>query len=237
MKSEKQGISNIESKRSEKSELSSEPSANTSVENTSKENSSHDIALFSSDIKSIFSARCASALSMMTGENFEFRLNKVERVKSEYLDDLSKQSSEDVCAVYLKSEGDLNAAMLIYLEHDNARSLAGRLMGKELADRLDAIGRSSISEVCNILFAGCFLNSVSDLTGLKTFSSIPGMGVGDLRAMVEYPVAEIAESTHEVIAAESELVGQKSGIVLKMLLVVSKEDAKKLSGTSSAMPT
>ncbi|HZT35087.1 MAG TPA: hypothetical protein VFA15_04135 [Nitrososphaera sp.] len=191
-------------------------------------NAAFDLDSFGEKVYSIFSEPSSSSLSTMTGEQFQFKLNGVAYVGMDYLDRLSSLHPEDVCGVCLKAEGEMKAAMLLFLDDHNARLLAARLLGQKYLDKLDSLGRSSISEVGNILFAGCFLNSVCKITGLKTLSSVPGLGIGNLLALAEHPITHMASSSDELLAAESELVGKETGITLKILLVLGRGDAQKL---------
>jgi chemotaxis protein CheC len=187
---------------------------------------------FRATIHSLLMNPSSSSLSVIAGESFEYRIKSISIVEPKYLERVSNEAHSDVCAVLLKSEGDLRAAMLLYLVDQEARTLAARLLGKDKLEDFDTLAKSSISEVANILFAGAFLNALYKDTQFKTNSSVPGFASGELRCLIESPVSEIGMTSDNMVMADSELIGSRTGISLRMLLVMSEHDARRIMQSS-----
>jgi chemotaxis protein CheC len=135
---------------------------------------------------------------------------------------------EEMYAVYLKGEGDVHLGMLIFLEENDAMKLASRLLGVKTMNKLDALGRSSISEVGNILMAGSFLNALSDGTGFQVTGSVPGFAIETFRTVVQYPATDIASTSDIIVTADAVLHAPKSDITVHILIILGTNEAKKL---------
>jgi chemotaxis protein CheY-P-specific phosphatase CheC len=174
------------------------------------------------------------SLATMTGEDYTFSFGRISEVKPEYVDHLVQLFTEEVCAVYLRADGDITVGMMLFLTHEQARQLVRRLLGNNEIKELDSLGRSSISEVGNILFAGSFLNKISQYTGFKLNCSVPGFAIDNLHGIIEFPISDISAVEDMMIIAESELSGKVTGTRIKILIVMGVTDARRLKASMCA---
>lgn len=181
---------------------------------------------------SLLASGTSKSLAMMTGEDYVYSFGRVNEVKPEYLDQLVQLFSEEVCAVYLRADGDVTVGMMLFLTHEEARQLARRLLGNKDMKELDSLGRSSISEVGNILFAGSFLNDIAKYTGFKMNCSVPGLAIDSINGIIEFPISDISAVESMMVMAESELVGKITGTRIKVLIVMGVTDARKLAASA-----
>jgi chemotaxis protein CheC len=105
--------------------------------------------------------------------------------------------------------------------------IAAKLLGKEKIEKLDEMGTSAIQEVANIL-TGSFFNAMSSGTGFRVDLSTPDYLQSDLGSMVNNFARDVIESSESAIIADAELIGDKSGIRIHMLIVQNSDDARKL---------
>jgi chemotaxis protein CheY-P-specific phosphatase CheC len=183
---------------------------------------------------SLLASGTSKSLAMMTGEDYVYSFGRVNEVKPEYLDQLVQLFSEEVCAVYLRADGDVTVGMMLFLTHEEARQLARRLLGNKDMKELDSLGRSSISEVGNILFAGSFLNDIAKYTGFKMNCSVPGFAIDSINGIIEFPISDISAVDSMMVMAESELVGKITRTRIKVLIVMGVTDARKLAASARA---
>jgi len=180
-------------------------------------------------IDSYIAPRTSSSLSKLLNEPVEHRLTKVTDVEISKMEDIIKTvPQEEMYAVYLKGEGDVHLGMLIFLKENDAMKLASRLLGVKTMNKLDALGRSSISEVGNILMAGSFLNALSDGTGFQVTGSVPGFAIESARAVLQYPASDIASTTDIIVTADAVLHATQSDITVRILIMLGENEAKKL---------
>lgn len=178
---------------------------------------------------SMLTSGTSKSLGMMTGEEYVYSFGRISEIRPEYIDQLVRLFSEELCAVYLRADGDVTVGMLLFLTHEEARQLARRLLGNDDLRELDSLGRSSISEVGNILFAGSFLNDMSKYTGFKMNCSIPGFAIDTINSIIEFPISDISAVENMLVMSESELVGKVTGTRIKILIVMGITDARKLA--------
>jgi chemotaxis protein CheY-P-specific phosphatase CheC len=183
---------------------------------------------------SMITSGTSKSLTMMTGEEYVYSFGRINEVKPEYIDQLVRLFREELCAVYLRADGDVTVGMLLFLTHEEARQLARRLLGNNDLLELDGLGRSSISEVGNILFAGSFLNDMSKYTGFKMKCSVPGFAIDTINGIIEFPISDIATVENMLVMSESELVGKMTGTRVKILIVMGISDARKLATSTGA---
>ncbi|MDD6733818.1 MAG: chemotaxis protein CheC, partial [Lachnospiraceae bacterium] len=80
-----------------------------------------------------------------------------------------------LAGVYLLVEGDITGSILFLLEKDSARKMVGMLMGTQSeGDELTEMEESALKEIGNIITAS-YLNSLSTLTNLVIYPSVPAL--------------------------------------------------------------
>lgn len=192
---------------------------------TSKE----DLECLHSSFESFITSKTIPSLSLLLGEPIEYNLRKIREVNISDLDDLVPPFDDAILmsAVYVKCEGDLSMAILLYLPEKSAKRLAAKLLGKNKLSKLSRVGRSSISEIGNILAASIF-NAISYNTGFQVVSSVPGFAMDTYRTLLEQSVLETANDSPTVIVGDLELVGVSSKTSLHILLLQDVREIKKL---------
>ena len=95
-----------------------------------------------------------------------------------------------MAGIYLGVEGDITGSIMFLLEKNSAKHLVGKLMGMETpGEEFSDMEFSALKEVGNII-TGAYLNSLSMLTNLKIFPSIPDLTVDMAGAIISVPAIE-----------------------------------------------
>ncbi|MEM2141009.1 chemotaxis protein CheC [Nitrososphaera sp.] len=180
-------------------------------------------------LNSYIGRKTKPAFSMILGEEVEYSVRSMNLMHLQDIDGiLLPFMNQEMCAIYLRAEGDVRIGMLLFMQESQALSLAAKLLGKDTLDRLDSMGKSSLAEVGNILLAGSVLNAISDSTGFRIDCSVPGFAIESLGAILGDPIAEIAVRTNSLILAGVELYAPKSNVRVYIFLFFGLDDIKKL---------
>lgn len=132
-----------------------------------------------------------------------------------------------MCGVRLRGKGDIHIEICYAIKMKYGEMIAAKLLGKQKIEKLDEMGTSAIQEVANIL-TGSFFNAMSSGTGFRVDLSTPDYLQSDLGSMVNNFAKDVIESSELAIIADAELIGDKSGIRIHMLIVQNSDDARKL---------
>lgn len=132
-----------------------------------------------------------------------------------------------MCAVKLSGKGDTHIEICYAIKLKYAKMIAAKLLGKETLEEIDEMGTSAIQEVANIM-TGSFFNAMSSGTGFRVELSIPDYSQGDLASVVNDSARNVMTMNFSPVIADAELVGEKSGIRIHMLIMQNADNARKL---------
>ena len=97
-----------------------------------------------------------------------------------------------LAGVYMVVEGDIRGSMMFLLEKESSRHLVSQMLGGMGDPNAEEFGEMEISvlkEIGNIM-TGAYLNSLSDLTQLKIFPSVPEIAIDMAGAILSVPAIE-----------------------------------------------
>ena len=86
---------------------------------------------------------------------------------------------------------------------------------------------SVLPSAANIL-TGSFFNAMSSGTGFRVDLSTPDYLQTDMESLVEKSTQDVINKIDSAIIADAELVGEKSGIRIHMIIVQNSNDARKI---------
>lgn len=97
-----------------------------------------------------------------------------------------------MAGIYLAIDGDIQGSIMFLLEKKAAKHLVGKLMGMQSEeDELSEMELSALQEVGNII-TGAYLNSLSSITNLTIYPSVPELTVDMAGAILSVPAIEFA---------------------------------------------
>ncbi len=93
-------------------------------------------------------------------------------------------------AQMLQCKVDITGSIMFLLEKNSARFLVSKLMGMEMeGEEFSEMEFSALKEVGNII-TGAYLNSLSSLTNLKIYPTIPDVAVDMAGAIMSVPAIQ-----------------------------------------------
>ena len=188
----------------------------------------NDLQKLRNIIDSYVGTKTASSLSMIINEPVNHRIRRIIEVDLNDLDSVIPVFDIiPMCSVCMKGQGDVNVMLLFFMPSSMARKFAAKLLGVKNMTKLSSLGRSSLSEVGNML-TGSFFNALSAGTGFQIDLSIPGFAVNTFKALLESPTLEMGTITNSVVIADAELHAIDSGIKVNMLILFNPPEVRKL---------
>ena len=95
-----------------------------------------------------------------------------------------------MAGIYLGVEGDITGSIMFLLEKGSARFLVSKMMGmQEEGEEFSEMELSALKEVGNII-TGAYLNSLSSITNLKIYPTIPDMTIDMAGAIMSVPAIQ-----------------------------------------------
>lgn len=178
-------------------------------------------------INQYIASQTSSALSKLLSEQVKYNVMILDK-EFFNLNNIKLAPDEiKMCAVKLSGKGDTHIEICYAIKIKYAKMIAAKLLGKEKLEEIDEMGSSAIQEVANIL-TGSFFNAMSSGTGFRVELSVPDYSQGDLVSIVNDSARNVMTMSFSPVIADAELVGQKSGIRIHMLIMQNADNARKL---------
>lgn len=178
-------------------------------------------------INQYIASQTSSALSKLLSEQVKYNVMILDK-EFFNLNNIKLAPDEiKMCAVKLSGKGDTHIEICYAIKIKYAKMIAAKLLGKEKLEEIDEMGSSAIEEVANIL-TGSFFNAMSSGTGFRVELSVPDYSQGDLVSIVNDSARNVMTMSFSPVIADAELVGEKSGIRIHMLIMQNADNARKL---------
>ena len=178
-------------------------------------------------INQYVASQTSSALSKLLSEQVKYNVMILDK---EFFNINNIKLAPDeikMCAVKLSGKGDTHIEICYAIKIKYAKMIAAKLLGKEKLEEIDEMGSSAIQEVANIM-TGSFFNAMSSGTGFRVELSVPDYSQGDLVSIVNDSARNVMTMSFSPVIADAELVGEKSGIRIHMLIMQNADNARKL---------
>ncbi len=109
-----------------------------------------------------------------------------------------------MAGIYLCVEGDITGSIMFLLEKESARHLVSKLMGFEIPDgEFDEMEISALKEIGNII-TGAYLNSLSTITNLKIYPSVPALSIDMAGAILSVPAIEFGTIGDKILLIQNQ---------------------------------
>lgn len=151
----------------------------------------------------------AQGLSEMVGEKLTFSPPIVSLVPLRDVPMLLGGPETEAVGIYLRSEGEMAAQMMLVLPYPKALELVDLLMGIPIGStqHLGSLERSALAEVGN-LTGSFFLNAVALITGRGSRPSPPAVMVDMVGAILDIIVATSGEVGEDVLMIQTSFLRQ-----------------------------
>lgn len=110
--------------------------------------------------------------------------------------------------VYLLVEGDISGSIMFLQSNNSARHLVMKLMGSvSEGNNFNEMEKSALKEIGNIITAS-YLNSLSHLTNLKIYPSIPELSIDMAGAILSVPAIEFGEMGDKILLIQTQFTDE-----------------------------
>lgn len=144
------------------------------------------------EIGNIGAGNATTALAQMLQRKVDMKVPKADLFEFRDLGEVIGGEETIMAGVYMVVEGDIQGSMMFLLEKESSRHLINQMLGGYGDPDAEEFGEMEISvlkEMGNIM-TGAYLNSLSDLTGLKIYPTAPDLTVDMAGAILSVPATE-----------------------------------------------
>lgn len=142
------------------------------------------------ELGNIGAGNATTALAQMMQCKVDMAVPQVRLLEFKELGETMGGEELVMAGIYLGIEGDITGSIMFLLEKQAAKHLVGKLMGFESeGEEFTEMEFSALKEVGNII-TGAYLNSLSSLTNLKIFPTIPDVAVDMAGAIMSVPAIQ-----------------------------------------------
>lgn len=144
------------------------------------------------ELGNIGAGNATTALSQMIQCKIDMAVPQVRLLEFKELGAAMGGEEVVMAGIYLAIDGDIKGSIMFLLEKKAAKHLVGKLMGMESEEEdLTEMELSALKEVGNII-TGAYLNSLSSITNLTIYPSVPDLTVDMAGAILSVPAIEFA---------------------------------------------
>lgn len=155
------------------------------------------------EIGNIGAGNATTALASMLQCRIDMAVPEVKLIEVNELAESLGGKERVMTAIFLEVEGDITGDIIFLLEKGSASFLVSKLMGMEVnADGFSEMELSCIKEISNII-AGSYLNSLSTLTNLKIYPSVPHLQMDMVDSLLHSPMSG-AKDNDQILFIQTE---------------------------------
>lgn len=142
------------------------------------------------ELGNIGAGNATTALAEMLQCKVDMAVPKVGLLEFKEVGEAMGGEEQIMAGIYLGVEGDITGSIMFLLEKDSARFLVSKMMGmQEEGEEFSEMELSALKEVGNII-TGAYLNSLSSITNLKIYPTIPDMTIDMAGAIMSVPAIQ-----------------------------------------------
>ena len=155
------------------------------------------------EIGNIGAGNATTALASMLQCRIDMAVPEVKLIEVDELAESLGGKERVMTAIFLEVEGDITGDIIFLLEKGSASFLVSKLMGMEVnAESFSEMELSCIKEISNII-AGSYLNSLSTLTNLKIYPSVPHFQMDMVDSLLHSPMSG-AKDNDQILFIQTE---------------------------------
>lgn len=155
------------------------------------------------EIGNIGAGNATTALSQMLNTRVDMKVPQVKLMEFKEVGTTMGGEEQIVAGIYLSVDGDINGSIMFMQKVSSAQKMISKLMGIETRDdNFTEIELSALKEIGNII-AGAYLNSLSTLTGLTIYPSVPQLCIDMAGAILQVPAIEFGSIGDKMLLIET----------------------------------
>lgn len=156
------------------------------------------------ELGNIGAGNATTALAQMLQCKVDMSVPQVNLLEFKELGAAMGGEEQIMAGIYLGVEGDITGSIMFLLEKKSAKYLVGKLMGMSSeGEEFSEMEFSALKEVGNII-TGAYLNSLSTLTNLVIYPSIPDLTVDMAGAILSVPAIEFGALGDRILLIQTQ---------------------------------
>ena len=156
------------------------------------------------ELGNIGAGNATTALAQMMQCKVDMSVPQVRLLEFKEMGEIMGGEEIIMAGIYLGIEGDITGSIMFLLEKQAARHLVNKLMGMEITgDEFSEMEFSALKEVGNII-TGAYLNSLSGLTNLVIYPSVPALTVDMAGAILSVPAIQFGELGDKMLLIQTQ---------------------------------
>ena len=156
------------------------------------------------ELGNIGAGNATTALAQMLQCKVDMKVPQVKLLEFNQIGDTMGGEEQIMAGIYLCVEGDITGSIMFLLEKESARHLVSKLMGMEITeDDFCEIELSALKEIGNII-TGAYLNSLSTITNLKIYPSVPDLTIDMAGAILSVPAIEFGTLGDKILLIQTQ---------------------------------
>ncbi|MBO7333269.1 MAG: chemotaxis protein CheC [Lachnospiraceae bacterium] len=156
------------------------------------------------ELGNIGAGNATTALAQLLQCKVDMKVPQVKLLEFNEVGELMGGEEQIMAGIYLCVEGDITGSIMFLLEKNSARHLVSKLMGMELPDEeFGEMEISALKEIGNII-TGAYLNSLSTITNLKIYPSVPDLTIDMAGAILSVPAIEFGTLGDKILLIQTQ---------------------------------
>lgn len=173
------------------------------------------------EIGNIGAGNATTALSVMLNSNLRMESPIVKILDFDGIPEMIGGADTIVAAVLTRFSGEVSGMMLFILELEEAKNLAGTMLGKTYSDDFEGfehMDKSVLKEVGNILMSS-YINSIGTLTNMQFRTEPPAICVDMAGAVLSLPISQLGQVGDKALVIDSKFLDNERPINGFLMLV------------------
>lgn len=160
------------------------------------------------EIGNIGAGNATTALAQLLQCKVDMKVPQVKLLEFKELGSLMGGEDQVMIGIYLAVEGDITGSIMFIMTNDTGKHLTEKLMGmKSDSDQFNEMELSALREVGNII-TGSYLNSLSMMTNLKIYPSVPELCIDMAGAILSVPAIEFGTIGDDILLIQTQFLDE-----------------------------
>ena len=178
------------------------------------------------EIGNIGAGNATTALSSMLGEKVDMAVPKVRLMEFKDVGTTMGGEEQIVAGIYLVVDGDIHGSIMFVQKKESARAMVQKLMGMPPeGDDFTEMELSALMEIGNVITAA-YLNSLSTLTNLTIYPSVPTICIDMAGAILSVPAIEFGAIADKMLLIQTDFSDDETLSGYFILVPDEESDAK-----------
>ena len=178
------------------------------------------------EIGNIGAGNATTALSTMLGMKVDMKVPQVKLMEFKEVGTTMGGEDQIVAGIYLVVDGDIHGSIMFVQRKESARAMVSKLMGMPTeGDDFSEMELSALKEIGNVI-TGAYLNSLSSLTNLTIYPSVPNICIDMAGAILSVPAIEFGAIADKMLLIQTDFTDDDDLSGYFILVPDEESDAK-----------